>query len=147
MRILITGNMGYVGPVVTRFLRENLVDAELIGFDTAYFAHSLTGASLLPEAFLDRQVSGKGRLIGDGYGIDIRRREFGRPAEAALVSALREGVQDVMSPPASLSGHHGVECVTPLGRFLRIRVFAKNPIHTMPLGLRNLIVHSRASIS
>src|ERR1700727_2498775 len=58
MRMLITGNMGYVGPVLTRFLRENLVDAELIGFDTAYFAHSLTGAGLLPEAFLDRQVFG-----------------------------------------------------------------------------------------
>jgi nucleoside-diphosphate-sugar epimerase len=58
MRILITGNMGYVGPVLTRFLRESLVDAELIGFDTAYFAHTLTGAGLLPEAFLDRQVFG-----------------------------------------------------------------------------------------
>src|ERR1700677_5042035 len=58
MRILITGNMGYIGPVLTRFLRENPVDAELIGFDTAYFAHSLTGASLLPEALLDRQVFG-----------------------------------------------------------------------------------------
>jgi nucleoside-diphosphate-sugar epimerase len=58
MRILITGNMGYVGPVLTRFLRENFVEAELIGFDTAYFAHSLTGAGLLPEALLDRQVFG-----------------------------------------------------------------------------------------
>src|SRR5271169_2401861 len=58
MRILITGNMGYVGPVLTRFLRENLTDAELIGFDTAYFAHSLTGAGILPEASLDRQVFG-----------------------------------------------------------------------------------------
>ena len=58
MRILITGNMGYVGPVLTRFLRENLVDAELIGFDTGFFGHSLTGAGLLPEAFLNRQVFG-----------------------------------------------------------------------------------------
>jgi nucleoside-diphosphate-sugar epimerase len=58
MRILITGNMGYIGPVLTRFLRSNLNDAELIGFDTAYFGHSLTGASLLPEALLDQQVFG-----------------------------------------------------------------------------------------
>jgi nucleoside-diphosphate-sugar epimerase len=34
------------------------LDAELIGFDTAYFGHSLTGAGLLPEAMLDRQVFG-----------------------------------------------------------------------------------------
>ena len=58
MRILITGNMGYVGPVLTRFLRENLDDAELIGFDAGFFGHSLTGASVLPEALLDRQVFG-----------------------------------------------------------------------------------------
>src|ERR1700761_6376141 len=58
MRILITGNMGYVGSVLIRFLRESLTDAELIGFDTAYFAHSLTDAGVLPEALLDRQVFG-----------------------------------------------------------------------------------------
>jgi nucleoside-diphosphate-sugar epimerase len=58
MRILITGNMGYVGPVLAKFLRDRLHDAELIGFDTGYFGHSLTGAGLLPEALLDRQVFG-----------------------------------------------------------------------------------------
>src|SRR4029077_12858437 len=58
MRILITGNMGYVGPVLAKFLRDRLRDAELIGFDTGYFGHSLTGAGLLPEALLDRQVFG-----------------------------------------------------------------------------------------
>ena len=58
MRILITGNMGYVGPVLTRFLRENLKDAELVGYDAGFFGHSLTGAGVLPEARLDRQVFG-----------------------------------------------------------------------------------------
>src|SRR5579863_357869 len=58
MRILITGNMGYVGPVLTKYLRDTLRDAELIGFDTGYFGHSLTGVGLLPEALLDRQVFG-----------------------------------------------------------------------------------------
>ena len=58
MRVLITGNMGYVGPVLVRFLRENLDGAELIGFDSGFFAHSLTGASLLPETLLDRQIFG-----------------------------------------------------------------------------------------
>ena len=36
--ILVTGNMGYVGPVLTRFLRSNLADAELIGYDTGFSA-------------------------------------------------------------------------------------------------------------
>ena len=58
MRLLITGNMGYVGPALTRFLRENLERAELVGFDSGFFGHCLTGASMLPESRLDRQVFG-----------------------------------------------------------------------------------------
>lgn len=54
MRILITGPMGYVGPSVIRQLRGRFPDAELIGFDSGYFAHNLTGATLLPETLLDR---------------------------------------------------------------------------------------------
>jgi len=33
MRILITGNMGYVGPILARHLRQRHPDAELVGFD------------------------------------------------------------------------------------------------------------------
>ena len=54
MRILVTGSMGYVGPILTRHLRQKFPDAELIGFDTAFFAHNLTGAPRLPESLLDR---------------------------------------------------------------------------------------------
>ncbi|HVZ10668.1 NAD-dependent epimerase/dehydratase family protein [Rhodopila sp.] len=58
MRILITGNMGYVGPVLTRFLRDWLPNSELIGFDAGFFGHCLTGAGTLPETLLDRQIFG-----------------------------------------------------------------------------------------
>lgn len=58
MRILITGPMGYVGPSVIRQLRGRFSDAELIGFDSGYFAHNLTGAVLLPESLLDRLYFG-----------------------------------------------------------------------------------------
>ncbi|MDO8944623.1 MAG: NAD-dependent epimerase, partial [Desulfobacterales bacterium] len=54
MRILITGPMGYVGPSVIRQLRSRFPDAELIGFDSGYFAHNLTGTARLPESRLDR---------------------------------------------------------------------------------------------
>ncbi len=54
MRILITGPMGYVGPGVIRRLRERFPTAELIGFDSGYFAHNLTGTARLPETLLDR---------------------------------------------------------------------------------------------
>lgn len=55
MKILITGNMGYVGPSVIKQLRESYPDAELIGYDTGYFAHCLTNAICLPECRVDAQ--------------------------------------------------------------------------------------------
>lgn len=58
MRILVTGNMGYVGPVLMRHLRESRPTAELIGYDTGFFGHSLTGSDRLPESRLDRQIFG-----------------------------------------------------------------------------------------
>ena len=58
MRVLITGNMGYVGPILARHLRHAYPDAELVGFDASYFAHCLTGARALPEALLDEQHFG-----------------------------------------------------------------------------------------
>jgi nucleoside-diphosphate-sugar epimerase len=41
MRVLITGNMGYVGPVVVSHLRQRFPQAELIGFDSGIFASCL----------------------------------------------------------------------------------------------------------
>jgi nucleoside-diphosphate-sugar epimerase len=55
MRILITGNTGYVGPWVARRLRVRYPDGFLMGLDTGYFAHCLTGVPHIPEALLDVQ--------------------------------------------------------------------------------------------
>jgi len=49
LKILVTGNMGYVGAEVVRYLRARRPDATLHGFDNAYFAHCLTGSPVLPE--------------------------------------------------------------------------------------------------
>ncbi|MFT3691040.1 NAD-dependent epimerase/dehydratase family protein [Paenirhodobacter sp.] len=58
MKILVTGNMGYVGPSVSRHLRSAHPEAVIHGFDTGYFAHCLTGAEFLPETALDAQFFG-----------------------------------------------------------------------------------------
>lgn len=71
MKVFVTGNMGYVGPVVVRHLRDHFPDAFIHGFDNAYFAHCLTGARELPERLLDRQSFGDIRAVSsdllDGY--------------------------------------------------------------------------------
>ena len=55
MKILITGNMGYLGPVVVGHLRNRIKDAELIGLDMGFFANCLTDTQILPECKVDRQ--------------------------------------------------------------------------------------------
>jgi nucleoside-diphosphate-sugar epimerase len=55
MKILITGNMGYVGPVVTKHLHQKFPEATLWGADLGFFAHCLTNAYSLPEHSLDAQ--------------------------------------------------------------------------------------------
>ena len=67
MKILITGNMGYVGPVLVRRLRESWPEAQLIGIDIGYFASCLSSTDILPECRVDAQ-----------YFADVRKF----PAEA-----------------------------------------------------------------
>jgi nucleoside-diphosphate-sugar epimerase len=58
MRVLITGNSGYVGSILVRHLRSVMPAAELIGYDAGFFAHCLTDAATLPETQLTRQHYG-----------------------------------------------------------------------------------------
>jgi nucleoside-diphosphate-sugar epimerase len=63
MKILITGNMGYVGPGVVSQLRASFPSATLVGYDMAYFATSLTNATVLPESKLNEQIFGDVRTL------------------------------------------------------------------------------------
>lgn len=65
MKILITGNMGYVGPGLAELLRQNYPDAHLIGYDMGYFASCLTSVDYLPETNLDLQIFGDVRRIDE----------------------------------------------------------------------------------
>jgi nucleoside-diphosphate-sugar epimerase len=62
VKILVTGNMGYVGPSVVQRLRQSYPRTTLVGLDIGYFAHCLTNAEILPECRIDLQ-----------YFADIRR--------------------------------------------------------------------------
>lgn len=55
MKILVVGNMGYVGPLVVEALRRAYVTAEIHGLDTGYFSTCLTGCTEQPETRLDQQ--------------------------------------------------------------------------------------------
>src|SRR5215467_3135425 len=58
MKILITGNMGYVGPVLVKRLRDSYPGVELIGFDMGYFGNCLSSNDIFPECRVDVQNFG-----------------------------------------------------------------------------------------
>jgi len=49
MKVFVTGNMGYIGPVLNRVLTETFPKIKIVGFDSGFFGHSLTGADFTPE--------------------------------------------------------------------------------------------------
>jgi len=55
MKILITGNMGYVGPILIRRLRYSYPEAELSGLDMGYFGNCISANGVLPECRLNKQ--------------------------------------------------------------------------------------------
>lgn len=72
MKILITGNMGYIGPSVINQLRTSYPDSILIGFDIGYFGNCLTSAGILPECRVNLQYFGDVRKFPDDIlrGVD-----------------------------------------------------------------------------
>lgn len=58
MKVLITGNLGYVGPILIKELRRVYPKATLIGFDIGYFAKLVTSNAISPDSYLDIQHYG-----------------------------------------------------------------------------------------
>jgi len=55
VKVLITGNMGYIGPCLVGHLKTSFPNATLIGLDIGYFATCLTNSEILPECEVDIQ--------------------------------------------------------------------------------------------
>jgi nucleoside-diphosphate-sugar epimerase len=55
MKILVTGNMGYIGPRVVNHFRNSYPGIYIIGYDIGYFANQLTCTNFFPECNVDIQ--------------------------------------------------------------------------------------------
>jgi nucleoside-diphosphate-sugar epimerase len=71
MKILITGNMGYIGPCVVDKLKQSFPDAVLIGLDMGYFSACLTNTYTLPECHVDVQYFSDVRNIENNLLDDV----------------------------------------------------------------------------
>ncbi len=112
MKILVAGNLGYVGPAVVRHLRAVHPQAVLHGFDNAYFAHCLTGAPDLPERQLDAQFFGDVRTLAPAFleGYDavvqlaaISNDPMGHQFEAVTL-AINQDASVAMARAAAAAG-------------------------------------------
>jgi nucleoside-diphosphate-sugar epimerase len=65
MKILITGNLGYIGPVLSKHLKNSNPQHYITGIDSGFFAHCLTGVSCSPEIYVDQQYYGDVRNINE----------------------------------------------------------------------------------
>jgi nucleoside-diphosphate-sugar epimerase len=65
MKILVTGNMGYIGPVVIRQLRRSYPLSVLVGMDIGYYGNCITNPDALPERWLDTQHFGDIRQVSE----------------------------------------------------------------------------------
>jgi nucleoside-diphosphate-sugar epimerase len=57
LKILIIGNEGYIGPMVVERFKQQYDNSFVAGFDTGYFAHTIT-IQKLPEINIDVQYRG-----------------------------------------------------------------------------------------
>jgi nucleoside-diphosphate-sugar epimerase len=162
MRILITGNMGYVGSVLVGYLRSRYPDLSLIGYDSGFFAHCLTGARTPPESVLDQQHFGDVRELPSKLldGIDavvhlaavsndpMGRRfesvtdEINFRASVAIAEAARvAGVSSyVFASTCSIYGsangaaRRETDEVAPLTAYARSKIDAEQFLQEMPRG-------------
>lgn len=123
-KILITGNMGYVGPVLVRHLRHRFPHATLVGFDSGLFAHCLTTREGLPERFLDQQIFG-----------DVRD----------LPSELLSGVDVVVCLAAISNDPMGVRYEKPTGE-INYRATVDLASKSAAAGVRNFVFASSCSV-
>lgn len=67
-KILILGNLGYVGPELTKILRNKYPNYELHGYDTGFFSKFYTTPLFAPDNFLDVQYYGDVR----NFSLDLQ---------------------------------------------------------------------------
>ena len=59
MKYLITGNLGYIGPVLCKFIKQNNPNSFIIGYDTGFFLNSQIASELEKERpYIDIQIYG-----------------------------------------------------------------------------------------
>ena len=73
MKILVTGNTGYIGPVLGGRIKAGNNNIKLVGYDTGFFSHCLTAVDRSPDLNYDIQYYGDIRKFDKTIlkGVDV----------------------------------------------------------------------------
>lgn len=106
MKILINGNLGYIGPVVIRHFRRAFPGAQIIGFDSGFFAGCLIDPRTFPEAVLDAQYFGDVRRLPDEVlrGVDAVV-QLAAISNDPMGNAFEKVTEDVNAGAAAENAH------------------------------------------
>ena len=152
MRILITGNMGYIGPVVVKHFRQRFPGIHLVGCDMGYFASCLTGTKFFPECLMDFQYFGDVRKINSkmlngidaivhlaaisndpmGSAFEKETYEINHQASVRLaMTAKKQGVKSfVFASSCSMYGFGGQDAKTEDSELSPLTAYAKSKVMT-----------------
>jgi len=65
MKILIIGNLGYIGPMVVKHFKGTQPDTYVAGYDIGYFIQNYTNNGVVGDTLLDKQYYGDVRHFND----------------------------------------------------------------------------------
>ena len=173
MKILITGNLGYVGSELVKLLRKAYPKAELVGFDIGYFAKHITNHDAAPEMYLDSQHYGDVRKFPADLlnGVDavvqlaaISNDPIGNKFEKVTMEVNYESVIDIAKKAkkagvknmvfASSCSVYGFaeetsrteeSSVNPLTAYAKSKVFAERDLATLASGDFTVTCHRFAT--
>ena len=162
LKVFVTGNMGYIGPVLNRVLSATFPKIEIMGFDAGFFGHSLTGADFTPEQGVSVQFFGDVRDIepamltgvdavvhlagvsNDPIGVEfedvteeINRRASVRLAEMASCAGVKNFVfASSCSMYGQAEGGARKECdpINPLTAYARSKIGTEDDLRSANLG-------------
>ncbi len=73
MRILVTGNLGYIGTEVAKIIKFNLINSYIVGYDSGLFKECITSIGTIGDSFYDYQYYSDIRDITASFirGFDV----------------------------------------------------------------------------
>lgn len=101
MKVLVTGNLGYIGPVLGKFAKDTIPDIDLTGIDSGLFQADYSTRGKVGDCYYDRQVFKDVRVLKDEdfSGVDavialaaISNDPMGQAFSAATYQVNRDAV-------------------------------------------------------